>query len=69
MEVRELLQRIKTLHGEIEEECNERLDLLEDCSKEERECRECPMENRCRVDVSKMIKISQLYDQLNSGES
>lgn len=69
MEVRDLIQRIKILHHEIEEECNERLKVLEECSERGEECRECSLEDRCRMDMSKMVKISQLYHELNSRKS
>jgi len=68
MEMRELVEEIKNLHREIEEECNKKLEILDRCSEAGGECRECSWESRCRLDMSKVAKVSQLYSELNSRE-
>ncbi len=64
----ELIERIKVLHAEVERECNEKLEVLEECSQRDGQCSGCSQGERCRIDVSKMVKLSQLYSKLMSRE-
>ncbi len=62
----ELIERIKVLHAEVERECNEKLVVLEDCSQRDGQCSGCSQGERCRIDVYKRVKLSQLYSELMS---
>lgn len=66
--VEELIERIKILHAEVERECNEKLEVLEECSRRGGQCSGCSQGERCRIDMSKIVKISQLYNELRSRE-
>ncbi len=65
--VEELIERIRVLHTEVERECNEKLEILEECSQREGQCTRCSQGERCRIDMSKVVEITQLYNRLRKG--
>ncbi len=65
MERKRLIQEIKVLHEEIDRECDDKLEILDRCFREGRECQECALEGECRFDLPKLVKISHLYDELH----
>ncbi len=69
MKRKSLINEIRVLHDEIDRECTHKLDLLERCFREGRECEECPVEGECRFNLSKLLKISRLYGELHSKSS
>lgn len=65
MERERLIEEIRGLHNEIDRECDDKLEVLDRCFREGRECRDCSLEGECRFDLPKLIKISRLYDELH----
>lgn len=63
----DLIERIKGLHAEVERECDEKLEVLEECSQRDGQCSQCSHGERCRIDMSKIVEISQLYNRLRKG--
>jgi len=69
MKRKKLIQEIRVLHDEIDRECNDKLEVLDRCAREGRECQDCALEGECRFNLPKLLKISLLYDELYSKGS
>lgn len=58
-----LLKEIMLLHKEIEEECTEKLKVVDHCLMTNKEC-SC-INGECLIDKAKLLKISQKYKELH----
>lgn len=57
-----LYSEIQKLHRDIEQECNEKLEIIEACLESGREC-PCS-ENMCSLREGNFLKLSQKYKEL-----
>lgn len=69
MERKSLIKEIKILHDEIDRECSDKLEVLNRCFEEGRECEDCALEGECRFNLPKLLEISRLYEELYSKSS